>query len=120
MKSQTKPVSTLGRKATASVYKAYSFLFSLVVMLMPMYARADRLMWSTDGGDGDKIHTWFNTILTVIMAIFVMTSIVMGSLAFKQLASDGNWRDFWSKIAGAIGMFVVPVAIYWVVDNTQI
>lgn len=93
-----------------------SKLFIITATLLPMslQASAKQLNWS--GGNSD-IEGWFNTILLVIMGVFVMTACIMGSLAFKQLAADGNWKDFWSKIAGAIGMFVVPIAIYWVKDQ---
>jgi hypothetical protein len=55
--------------------------------------------------------------MQVIMGIFAMVAVILGSLAFKQLSADGNWKDFWSKIAGAIGMFVVPIAVWWAIRN---
>jgi preprotein translocase subunit SecG len=75
------------------------------------------LNWAEAGSrsGGDDVTSWIRKVMVVIMAIFIMVSIVLGSLAFKQLAADGNWKDFWSKIAGAIGMFIVPVVVYWLV-----
>ena len=84
-----------------------------------MVAHAEtKLSWT--GAKTSSIATWFNTILLVIMAVFTMTACVMGALTFKQLGADGNWKDFWSKIAGCAGMFVVPIAIYWIRDNSPV
>lgn len=102
-----KTIGTFGHKFLNSVSKISIIAFSI----MPNLAHASKLTWS--GGSG-PVEDWFNTILLVLMGVFVMTACIMGSLAFKQLAADGNWKDFWSKIAGAIGMFVVPTVIYWV------
>lgn len=71
------------------------------------------LKWSDAMSKGGDVGDWVQKIIYAIMAIFIMSSIIMGSLAFKQLAADGNWKDFWSKIAGAVGMFVTPIAVYW-------
>jgi hypothetical protein len=68
------------------------------------------LSWGEALG-GNDISNWMRGVILGIMAIFIMVSIILGSLAFKQLAADGNWKEFWSKIAGAVGMFVVPIAV---------
>jgi hypothetical protein len=77
-----------------------------------------QLSWSQATNGSDAISNWLRTIILAVMACFIMASIIVGALAFKALASDGNWKDFWSKIAGAIGMFVTPVAIYWVAGKS--
>lgn len=92
-----------------TIYSAF------IVALVTVSARAEDLSWSEATGSSDDVSTWIRQIMVAVMAIFVMAAIIMGSLAFKQLAADGNWKDFWSKIAGAVGMFVTPVAIYWAV-----
>ena len=79
-------------------------------------ANAD-LTWTTAKTKSGVVGNWIRNVMMVIMAIFIMVSIVLGSLAFKQLAADGNWKDFWSKIAGAIGMFIVPVVVYYLVGT---
>jgi hypothetical protein len=112
-----KPNSNMKNPTQLGAYSSrlIAFLALTAWALIPQLAMAQELSWSsTEGAD---ITGWFNTIIQVIMAVFVMTAIVMGSLAFKQLAADGNWKDFWSKIAGAMGMFVVPIAIYWIKDQ---
>jgi hypothetical protein len=89
-----------------------------VMTTLAMAAGTGSLNWTEATGSGDKISEWIRKIMVAIMAIFVMSAIIMGSLAFKQLAADGNWKDFWSKIAGAMGMFVTPIAVYWLVSPT--
>lgn len=106
-----KTVGNVGNK----LIKASTQLAIFCSTIMPALATSGQLSWK---GGGSTIETWFNTILLVIMGVFVMTACIMGSLAFKQLAFDGNWKDFWSKIAGAVGMFIVPIAIYWVKDQS--
>jgi hypothetical protein len=89
-------------------------LAALAFLCAPEVFAAD-LSWSSAKNNGGDIGAWVNKIMLVLMSIFIMVSIVLGSLAFKQLAADGNWKDFWSKIAGAIGMFVVPIAVYYLI-----
>jgi uncharacterized membrane protein len=102
-------------KLKAQPKNLFIWAVTALLLLAPQLAMAQvELTWTNESSD---ITNWFNTIIQVIMAVFVMTAIVMGSLAFKQLAADGNWKDFWSKIAGAMGMFVVPIAIYWIRDQ---
>ena len=94
-------------------------LLLTTALLAPIAANANQLKW-TGADENSGITKWFNTILLVIMAVFTMTACVMGALTFKQLGADGNWKDFWSKIAGCAGMFVVPIAIYWIRDNSKV
>ncbi len=75
--------------------------------------KGTELKWTDAMSKGGDVGNWVQTMIYAIMAIFIMSAIIMGSLAFKQLAADGNWKDFWSKIAGAVGMFVTPIAVYW-------
>ena len=76
------------------------------------------LSWSNAFGDeGGAVGKWIKGVVYMVMAVFIMVSIILGSLAFKQLAADGNWKEFWSKIAGAIGMFVTPIAVAWLVTK---
>ena len=77
------------------------------------------LTWSDAMSETSGISKWLHTILLAIMACFIMVSIILGSLAFKQLSADGDWKSFWSKIAGAIGMFVTPIAIYWIAGKSN-
>lgn len=76
----------------------------------------NQLEWSQAMNKGGDVGAWVSTVIYAVMAIFIMSAIIMGSLAFKQLAADGNWKDFWSKIAGAVGMFVTPIAVYWAIE----
>jgi len=96
--------------------RVFTILGYVIFTCQPLLA-AD-LSWSEATSGNDKISAWLRTIILAVMACFVMVSIILGSLAFKQLAADGNWKDFWSKIAGAIGMFVTPIAIYWIVSKS--
>lgn len=80
-------------------------------------ASAEEIKWSDALDSGDEVSSWIRGVVVAVMSIFIMVSLILGSLAFKQLAADGNWKDFWSKIAGSIGMFVVPIAIYWLVSK---
>jgi hypothetical protein len=100
---------------TKSFLQTIYAAFLGAVMIVPAQAQGGDLSWSEATGSSDDVSTWIRQIMVAVMAIFVMAAIIMGSLAFKQLAADGNWKDFWSKIAGAVGMFVTPVAIYWAV-----
>ena len=93
-------------------------LLIAVALMAPLAAHANKLQWTNSSPS--KIEDWFNTILLVIMAVFTMTACVMGALTFKQLGADGNWKDFWSKIAGCAGMFVVPIAIYWIRSKSTV
>lgn len=77
----------------------------------------DNIKWSEALTSTDSVSTWIRGVVVAVMAIFIMVSLILGSLAFKQLAADGNWKDFWSKIAGSVGMFVTPIAIYWLVSK---
>jgi len=90
-------------------------LAALAFLCAPEVFAASNLTWSSAKNNNSDIADWVNKIMLVLMSIFIMVSIVLGSLAFKQLAADGNWKDFWSKIAGAIGMFVVPIAVYYLI-----
>lgn len=77
----------------------------------------EKLTWNGALSSDDPVSKFIRTAVVGVMAIFVMISIILGALAFKQLANDGNWKDFWSKIAGSVGMFVVPILIYWLVGQ---
>lgn len=113
-------ISMIKKKITSVLTKSLNILTaSSLIALSQSAAIAQELSWSealSGGGEGDEITDWINKVALVIMAVFIMISIIMGSLAFKQLASDGNWKDFWSKIAGSIGMFVTPLVIYYLAD----
>jgi hypothetical protein len=100
-----------------SPWKKFSLLLGTAALMSPAYlaAQTGNLKWSAVKDDNSDVTSWIRRVMVVIMAIFIMVSIVLGSLAFKQLAADGNWKDFWSKIAGAIGMFIVPVVVYYLV-----
>ena len=100
-----------------SSWKKISLLLGTAALMTPTYlaAQTGNLQWSAVKDDNSDVTKWIRKVMVVIMAIFIMVSIVLGSLAFKQLAADGNWKDFWSKIAGAIGMFIVPVIVYYLV-----
>lgn len=87
--------------------------FSLTIIPSLAQSGGTTLKWSDAMSKGGDVGDWVQNIIYAVMAIFIMSSIIMGSLAFKQLAADGNWKDFWSKIAGAVGMFVTPIAVYW-------
>ncbi len=100
---------------TNSFLKTIYSAFVVAIATASAQAQSGDLSWSEATGSTDDVSTWIRQIMVAVMAIFVMAAIIMGSLAFKQLAADGNWKDFWSKIAGAVGMFVTPVAIYWAV-----
>ncbi len=100
---------------TKSFLKTIYSAFVVGLATATAQAQGTDLSWSEATGSGDDVSAWIRQIMVAVMAIFVMAAIIMGSLAFKQLAADGNWKDFWSKIAGAVGMFVTPVAIYWAV-----
>ena len=93
-------------------------LGALAMTLHTAEATATQLKWKDAMSKGGNVGNWVRTMIYAVMAIFIMSAIVMGSLAFKQLAADGNWKDFWSKIAGAIGMFVTPIAVYWAMVQT--
>ena len=99
--------------------KALLGTLALIPFCIPteLLATTKDLTWTTAKGKSGVVGTWMNNVMMVIMAIFIMVSIVLGSLAFKQLAADGNWKDFWSKIAGAIGMFIVPIVVYYLVGS---
>jgi hypothetical protein len=86
--------------------------FGLTVLPDMAYA-GTKLKWDQAMKEGGDVGNWVQKVIYAVMAIFIMSAIIMGSLAFKQLAADGNWKDFWSKIAGAVGMFVTPIAVYW-------
>jgi|LakMenEpi03Aug12_release.lakeMendotaPanAssembly.Ray.scaffolds.fasta_scaffold1942535_2 hypothetical protein len=99
-------------KTLLAVGTAYS------LSIIPSLAGAkNEMKWSTAMTKGGDVGSWVQTMIYAIMAIFIMSAIIMGSLAFKQLAADGNWKDFWSKIAGAVGMFVTPIAVYWALEQ---
>lgn len=98
-----------------SFLKTIYSAFIVAIVTVSAHAQSGDLSWSEATDSNDDISVWIRQIMVAVMAIFVMAAIIMGSLAFKQLAADGNWKDFWSKIAGAVGMFVTPVAIYWAV-----
>jgi hypothetical protein len=87
--------------------------FMVALTTAMVNAAGTGLTWNDALSSNDDVSKWVRTLIIAVMAIFVMAAIIMGSLAFKQLASDGNWKDFWSKIAGAVGMFVTPIAVYW-------
>lgn len=88
-------------------------LFGLTIITFTSFGQGTELKWNDAMNKGGDVATWVSTVIYAVMAIFIMSAIIMGSLAFKQLAADGNWKDFWSKIAGAVGMFVTPIAVYW-------
>lgn len=102
---RTNRLKTLLTVASVSVLSAASSFAAA--------ARGTELKWTDAMRKGGDVGNWVQTMIYAIMAIFIMSAIIMGSLAFKQLAADGNWKDFWSKIAGAVGMFVTPIAVYW-------
>lgn len=92
-----------------------SIWFASAASVMAQGAGGGEIKWSEALSSSDNVSVWIRKGIVIIMSIFIMVALILGSLAFKQLAADGNWKDFWSKIAGAIGMFVVPVAVYWFV-----
>jgi hypothetical protein len=108
---------TYTSKSFLTTYRIKTLLATVVglgLTLLPSLAMAGtKLKWSDAMKKGGDAGDWVQNIIYAVMAIFIMSSIIMGSLAFKQLAADGNWKDFWSKIAGAVGMFVTPIAVYW-------
>jgi hypothetical protein len=75
------------------------------------YAAGAPLTWEDNNG-GD-IGTWMFKAMNAVMYIFMMSGTVLGAMAFKQLSADGNWKDFWSKLAGAAGMFSTPIMVQW-------
>ena len=94
----------------------FSILGFATLKMTALAQSGNKLEWSTAMKSGGEVGQWVGTVIYAVMAIFIMSAIIMGSLAFKQLAADGNWKDFWSKIAGAVGMFVTPIAVYWAVS----
>lgn len=95
----------------------YAFLATAAALMPSAHAGSGELKWSDALSSTDDVSVWIRVVIVAVMAIFIMIAIILGSLAFKQLAADGNWKEFWSKIAGAIGMFVVPVGVYWLVGR---
>ena len=75
-----------------------------------------QLTWQSANTTG-VVGSWFTLIMRVLLAVFIMSSIVLTVLAFKGLAADGQWKEFWSKIIGAVGIFSVPIIIYWLVGG---
>ena len=98
---------------TNNLKQTITSAFMVALTTTMVNAATEELKWSAALSQDDAVSKCFRVLILAVMSIFVMAAIIMGSLAFKQLASDGNWKDFWSKIAGAIGMFVTPIAVYW-------
>lgn len=63
------------------------------------------------------IGAFFESVTKVLMYVMAVVSIVITVLAFKGLAGQGDWRSFWNKIAGAIGMFAVPAIMNWLLTG---
>jgi hypothetical protein len=97
---------------TKNILFGLAAAFVLFAVCPQAHAEVSQLSWS-DANSSASPMTFVTSITKVIMGVFVLISIIMGSLAFKQLAADGNWKDFWSKIAGSIGMFIVPVVVFY-------
>ena len=110
--NQNSPTSKIFKKSRIKIWATTFTAYALTIL--PTLA-ANELSWTDSSASSNDVTGWIKKVMMVIMAIFIMVAIVTGSLAFKQLAADGNWKDFWSKIAGSIGMFVVPVVVYYLV-----
>lgn len=72
-------------------------------------------------GDAAKANTtpigkFVKSVTSVIMVVFALISVIIAGLAFKGLSGSGDWRTFWNKIAGSIGLFTVPFIINSLLD----
>lgn len=55
------------------------------------------------------VHTLFITIGTV----FVMTACILTFLAIQEAIKTKSAKDLLSKLSGALGMLVIPIAMMW-------
>jgi hypothetical protein len=111
------PNETKSKSHGISMKAAIAGMWAASMVAASSAQAVENIKWSEALTSGDSVSVWIRGVVVVVMAIFIMVSLILGSLAFKQLAADGNWKDFWSKIAGSVGMFVTPIAIYWLVSK---
>jgi hypothetical protein len=78
---------------------------------------AESLTWTQNQNANTQVQTWFSGVMNALLYVFIFGAIVIAVLAFKGLAADGRWQEFWSKIIGAVGIFAVPVIIKWLVSS---
>lgn len=103
-------------KQNNTTTKKAAFLLG-TMFLLSMSAHGQEITWDEASGSQNTVTTFFRNITMVLMYVMAVVSIVITVLAFKGLAGQGDWRTFWNKIAGAVGMFAVPTIINFLLSQ---
>lgn len=116
--NHTKMNTTLSNQSdNQTLRKITYFLGTFALLSLNVYAQNSDLPTFSDAMNQDTgdIGSFFGSVTKVMMYVMAVVSVVITVLAFKGLAGQGDWRAFWNKIAGAIGMFAVPAIMNWLI-----
>jgi type IV secretory pathway VirB2 component (pilin) len=100
--------------------KVVQFLFFTCMIFLGLnsgaFAAGDLPGFGGQSG-ATEVNTFFTNVTTVLLYICAFVALIIIILAFKGLAGQGDWRTFWNKIAGGIGIFVVPALVRYLVTQ---
>lgn len=107
---------TLQNNSKRGVF-AYFLLIACLLISPHLSAQGVVESWKTSSqaGQGGEVGNFFRQVTQVLLYVCAVASVIIIVLAFKGLAGQGDWRTFWNKIAGGIGIFAVPTIINWLI-----
>ena len=64
-----------------------------------------------EAGQDTDLGEFVSVIVNIVMYVFAAVSIILAGMTSYGLFQSGDWRAFWSKIAGCAMLFAIPFVI---------
>ena len=82
----------------------------------PMFAEAanqSSFTWQTANYGDDSVKKIVESVVKLIMYMCLAGGMILIVIAVKGLMGTGQWPQFWTKIAGAVILIVIPTVWNW-------